>query len=142
MPKLIVRDCAGGVCFYKDRVFLLKNEKDEWVLPKGKIRDGKPASEVAIERMKMEADIDAIIVLSAGETSYEFFSQTRRTPVFNKICWFIMHAGSDHCTLNPELQFKDCGYFPVYEGMELATYSQDKGLISYAYRKYLNLMDE
>lgn len=139
---MLVRDCAGGVCFCKDKVFLLKNEKDEWVLPKGKIREGKPASEVALERIKTEADIDAIIILSAGETSYEFFSQTRRTPVFNKICWFIMKAEDESYTLNPELQYKDCGYFHVYEGMEKATYSQDKGLISYAYRKYLNLTDE
>jgi 8-oxo-dGTP pyrophosphatase MutT (NUDIX family) len=138
---LLVRDCAGGVCFLKDRVFLLKNEKNDWVLPKGRIRDGKPASEVAIERLKAEGNIDATIVLSAGETSYEFYSQTRKTPVYNKICWYIMTTDQDSFTLNPALQYTDGGFFPVYEGMEKATYSQDKGLISYAYRKYTNMME-
>lgn len=139
---MLVRDCAGGVCFFEDKVFLLKNEKDEWVLPKGKIRGGVPAGETAVERMKVEAGIEAYILLSAGETSYEFYSQTRHTPVFNRISWFIMKTKSDAFQLNPELQYSDGGFFPVYEGMEKATYSQDKGLISYAYRKYQTLSDE
>ena len=139
---LLVRDCAGGVCFFQDKVFLLQNEKEEWVLPKGRIRDAAPASEVAIERLKVEGNVDADIILSAGETSYEFYSQTRKTPVYNKICSYIMKTDSDAFHLDPALQFKDGGFFPVYEGMEMATYSQDKGLISYAYRKYLTLMND
>ena len=31
---MIFRNCAGGVVFYANQVFLLKNEKNEWVLPK------------------------------------------------------------------------------------------------------------
>ena len=133
---MLFRDCAGGVVFYKDSVFLLQNEKDEWVLPKGRIRDNKLSTEVALERVKIEAGIDAKILTSIGETSYEFFSLTRRTPVTNKINWYIMTADSDHCEVNKDLQFTAGGYFPVEEAIERVTYSQDKGLISVAYRRY------
>ena len=101
---MLFRDCAGGVVFYKDSVFLLQNEKDEWVLPKGRIRDNKLSTEVALERVKIEAGIDAQILTSIGETSYEFFSLTRRTPVTNKISWYIMTADSDQFEVNRDLQ--------------------------------------
>ena len=32
-----LRDCAGGVVFHEENVFFLKNEKNEWVMPKGLI---------------------------------------------------------------------------------------------------------
>ena len=133
---MLFRDCAGGVVFYKDSVFLLQNEKDEWVLPKGRIRDNKLSTEVALERVKIEAGIDAQILTSIGETSYEFFSLTRRTPVTNKISWYIMTADSDQFEVNRDLQFTDGGYFQVEQAIERVTYSQDKGLISVAYRRY------
>ena len=52
---MIVRNCAGGVVFWGDQVFLLKNDKGEWVLPKGVIRDKRMPAEVALERVKTEA---------------------------------------------------------------------------------------
>ena len=48
---MIVRNCAGGVVFCGGKVFLLKNDKDEWVLPKGVIRDRRSPREVALERV-------------------------------------------------------------------------------------------
>ena len=32
-----IRNCAGGVVFAGDDVFLLKNDKGEWIMPKGVI---------------------------------------------------------------------------------------------------------
>lgn len=46
---MIVRRCAGGVVFYANKVLLLKNDRDEWTLPKGKIHDGELAQESAIQ---------------------------------------------------------------------------------------------
>lgn len=31
---MLTRVCAGGVVFFEDQVFILKNDKGEWVLPK------------------------------------------------------------------------------------------------------------
>jgi len=70
---VIVRDCAGGVVFHKDKVLILKNDKNEWVLPKGKIRDGFLPTETAISRIKHEAGVDANIVSTAGKPVTNFF---------------------------------------------------------------------
>lgn len=33
---MIVRRCAGGVVFHANQVLLVKNDRGEWTLPKGK----------------------------------------------------------------------------------------------------------
>ena len=130
------RDCAGGVVFFKDKVFLIKNEKGEWILPKGVIRNNKLASDVAIERVKHEAGIMAKILAPAGETRYEFFSVSRRAPVSNRIDWFIMEADEEHFSIKKEEGFLDGGFFPIEEGLERITYSQDRSLVRLAFEKY------
>ncbi|HHT62421.1 MAG TPA: NUDIX hydrolase, partial [Clostridia bacterium] len=37
---MLFRQCAGGIVFFNDKVLLLQNEKNEWVFPKGVIRNG------------------------------------------------------------------------------------------------------
>ena len=138
---MIIRDCAGGVVFNEDRVLLLKNEKDEWILPKGKIRGEEIPPETAYERVKHETGVEAKIVSSAGETAYEFFSITRNRPVYNKITWFIMESEDDECEINKEEGFKDGGFYTMDNAIEMVTYSQDKSLVNLSYKRYLEFKD-
>lgn len=55
---MIIRNCAGGVVFKDSKVFILKNDKDEWVLPKGKIRDEQLPPETAINRVEYETGVN------------------------------------------------------------------------------------
>ncbi len=133
---MIVRNCAGGIVFCGDKVFLLKNEKDEWVLPKGKIRDKRSPREVALERVEDEAGISAEILTAAGDTTYEFFSVTRRQPVCNRVHWYVMKAESEKYRIAFEQGFRDGDYFSIDEAIEKVTYSQDKALVRVSYEKY------
>lgn len=133
---MIVRNCAGGIVFCGDKVFLLKNEKDEWVLPKGKIRDRRSPREVAVERVEDETGIQAEILTAAGDTTYEFFSVTRRQPVCNRVHWYVMKAENEKYRIAFEQGFRDGDYFPVEEAVEKVTYSQDKALVRVSYAKY------
>lgn len=133
---MILRNCAGGVVFSGDKVFLLKNDKNEWVLPKGVIRNRQLAQDVALDRVSSEAGITAQIVSPAGDTSYEFYSLTRRQPVCNRIHWYIMNAESDEYRIAFEQGFVDGDYFPVDKALDMITYSQDKALVSIAYERY------
>lgn len=133
---MLIRHCAGGVVFHGNSVFLLKNDKSEWVLPKGVIRNGKIANEVAITRVRYEGGVDAQIIASVGETSYEFYSNTRKCPVHNQIHWFLMEATSDKYSVNKMENFSDGGFFTIEEALEKITYSQDKSLVSLAFKKY------
>ncbi|MGI6113642.1 MAG: NUDIX hydrolase [Mahellales bacterium] len=133
---MLRRICAGGVVFKDDQVFLLKNEKGEWVLPKGVIRNGDLSREVALRRVKEEAGIDAEIISAVGETSYEFFSVTRHKPVCNEITWYLMAALNPSYKINKSEGFLDGGFFPIDDAINRITYSQDKALVSLSYKKY------
>ncbi len=133
---MLFRSCAGGVIFYEDMVYLLRNEKNEWVLPKGVIRPGMLSQEVAIERAWEEAGIQAEILCTAGETCYEFYSLTRKMPVCNEIAWYVMAAKNHKHNANRAQGFMEGRYFPVLEALSTVTYSQDKALIRLSYQKY------
>lgn len=135
---MLVRNCAGGVVFSGEKVFLLKNDKGEWVLPKGAIRNGDTANEVALQRVNEEAGLAVEIISPIGNTSYEFYSVTRQKPVCNKIVWYIMKS-QDNSFKIKEDEFIDGGFFWVDDAMRLVTYSQDKSLLSLSYKKYKEL---
>ena len=137
---MLFRNCAGGVVFYANQVFILKNEKNEWVLPKGMIRNESLSRDVALERVKIEADIDAEILSTAGETSYEFYSVTRKQPVCNQITWYIMNAKTKEFKINKQLGFKEGGFYTIDKALEMITYSQDKSLVNLSYKKYKKMM--
>ena len=137
---MLFRNCAGGVVFYANQVFILKNEKNEWVLPKGMIRNESFSRDVALERVKIEADIDAEILSTAGETSYEFYSVTRKQPVCNQITWYIMNAKTKKFEVNKQLGFKEGGFYTIDKALEMITYSQDKSLVNLSYTKYKKMM--
>ena len=136
---MIFRNCAGGVVFCGDKVYLLRNEKEEWVLPKGVIRDKRLAQDVALDRVFKEAGIKAQIISPAGQTSYEFYSITRHQPVCNRITWYVMRADTLDYRIAFEQGFTDGDYFPFDAAMDKITYSQDKALVSVAYEKYKSL---
>ncbi len=138
---MIVRSCAGGVVFHGDKVLILKNDKDEWVLPKGKIRNDSLPTETAVSRVKHETGVDANIVSTAGETSYEFFSLSRKQEVYNRIIWYVMESIKDNYKINREEGFKDGGFYPIDKAINMITYSQDKSLVSLSYKKYLEFKD-
>lgn len=135
---MLVRNCAGGVVFHNNKVFLLKNEKGEWVFPKGVMKNGEHPNEVALKRLEEEAGITANIVTSVGGTSYEFFSVTRQKPVCNKIVWYIMTSFNENFKIGEE-KFIEGGYFDIDEAINRITYSQDKSLLSLSYHKYKEL---
>lgn len=138
---MIVRNCAGGVVFNDDKVLILKNEKNEWVLPKGKIRKEQLPPETAVHRVKYETGVDGEIVSPAGETVYEFYSITRNQPVCNKITWYIMESEDQDSYINKEEGFQEGGFYTIEEAIDKVTYSQDKSLVSLSYKKYLEFKE-
>ncbi len=137
---MLVRNCSGGVVFYKDKVLLLRNEKNEWVFPKGVIRTGNYPDEVAVQRVKLEAGVEARIISAAGRTNYEFYSITRQRPVCNKIVWYIMEADDESVMPSEVNNFSEGQFFTIEEALDKVTYSQDKSLLMLSYQKYKELV--
>lgn len=136
---MLVRNCAGGVVFCGNKVFLLKNEKGEWVFPKGVVRSGELPNDVAMRRVSEEAGVNAEIISTAGNTNYEFFSVTRQKPVCNKIIWYIMKSNDFHFKISDQEKFINGGYFDIDDAMKLVTYSQDKSLLNLSFRRYKDI---
>ena len=131
-----LRDCAGGVVFHEENVFLFKNEKNEWVMPKGLIKNGENPQDAALRRVFEETGITAEIVEHAGQTYYEFYSITRQMPVCNRIAWYVMKTDSEEFQVAETDKYTEAGFFPILDAIERVTYSQDKSLLVNSYRKY------
>jgi len=131
-----LRDCAGGVVFHEENVFLLKNEKNEWVMPKGLIKSNENPEEAALRRVFEETGIKAEIVEQAGRTYYEFYSITRQMPVCNRIAWYVMKTDSEEFRIAEPDKYTEAGFFPILDAIDRITYSQDKSLLIQSYKKY------
>ena len=139
---MLFRKCAGGVVFHGGKVFLLRNDKGEWILPKGVVRGPAPQQEVALGRVKSETGVEPEILEAVGETNYEFYSVTRRAPVCNRVMWYTMNAVNGAYRIAFEQGFTDGGWYPVAEALEKITYTQDKSLVRLAHEKYKSQMAE
>ena len=138
--NMLLRNCAGGVVFSNDKVFIMENEKGEWVFPKGVIKNGELQSEVALRRVMEEGGINATIVSPAGRTNYEFFSVTRQQPVCNRITWYIMLAQDEGYKIGEPEKYTNAGFYPIEKAMDMITYSQDRSLLNVSYMKFKELV--
>ena len=132
----LVRNCAGGIVFCHDKVFLLKSDKNEWLMPKGVIRDGNHSNEIALWRVEDEGGIQAEIIGVAGNTCYRFFSETRQRDVINRIQWFAMRAENEDFTVSFDQGFLDGKYFPIADARERLTHDMDREVLDRAVEIY------
>lgn len=136
---MIVRHCAGGVVFYGNKVLLLRNDKGEWVLPKGKISENELATQTAINKVKEEASVNSSILGTAGETVYEFFSRSRQSKVCNAIIWYVMESKDTEYEINKEKGFLDGGFFKIKDALNILTHNNDKSIVEISFQRYKNL---
>ncbi|MGL4796982.1 MAG: NUDIX domain-containing protein [Paraclostridium sp.] len=135
---MILRRCAGGVVFYANKVLLVRNDRNEWTLPKGKIGETDLPNEMAPVKVKSETGVDAKVLEMAGDTVYEFYSRTRQQEVCNAIMWYIMESENANCEANED-ELVEAGFFRVRDALELLTHSKEKSLVDISYRKYKDL---
>ena len=134
-----IRSCAGGVVFSGNDVFLLMSDRGEWVMPKGVIRNRNRSNDVALWRVEDEAGIHAEIIGIAGNTRYDFFSESRGKEISNRIQWFTMVAADHDYHISYDQGFLNGGYFSVDRAMELLTFDGDRDILRNAcqiYQKY------
>lgn len=135
---MILRRCAGGIVFYANKVLLVKNDKGEWTIPKGKISDSDIASEVAPQKVKEEVEVDAKVLDMAGDTMYEFYSRSRHQKVCNAIMWYIMESDNTNYSINDE-GITNAGFFKVKDALDMLAHNKEKSLVEISYRKFKDL---
>jgi ADP-ribose pyrophosphatase YjhB (NUDIX family) len=135
---MILRRCAGGIVFYANKVLIVKNDKGEWTIPKGKISESDIASEVAPQKVKDEVEVEAKVLDMAGDTMYEFYSKTRHQKVCNAIMWYIMESDNTEYNINDE-DIKEAGFFKVKDALDMLAHNKEKSLVEISYRKFKDL---
>lgn len=135
---MILRRCAGGIVFYANKVLIVKNDKGEWTIPKGKISENDIASEVAPQKVKDEVEVDAKVLDMAGDTMYEFYSKTRHQKVCNAIMWYIMESDNTEYNINDE-DITEAGFFKVKDALDMLAHNKEKSLVEISYRKFKDL---
>ena len=138
---MLYRNCAGGVVFFKDQVLLLKNDKGEWVLPKGYVEEGESRKAVAAARVLREAGVSARVVGTAGETEYEFYSASRKKPVCNQVLWYLMETDDNLCTPNQREDFVEGGFYDKDDALTRVSYTQDRTLLAESYLRMAALRE-
>ena len=131
-----IRSCAGGVVFYGDEVFLLMSDRGEWVMTKGVIRNQNRSNDVALWRVEDEAGIHAEIIDIAGNTRYDFFSESRGRQISNRIQWFAMRALDRSFHVAYEQGFLNGNYYPVEQARERLTFDGDRPILDRAWEIY------
>lgn len=122
--------------FCGDRVFLLMNDRGEWVMPKGVIRNSNRSNDVALWRVEDEAGIHARIIGIAGNTRYDFFSESRDREISNRIQWFAMIADDDSFKISFEQGFLNGGYYAIDKAREMLTHKDDVVILDTAWEIY------
>ena len=135
---MILRRCAGGIVFYANKVLIVKNDKGEWTIPKGKITDSDIPSEVAPQKVKDEVEVEASVFGMAGDTMYEFYSRSRQQKVCNAIMWYIMESDDTNYSIKDE-SITEAGFFKVKDALDMLTHSREKSLVDISYRKFKDL---
>lgn len=139
---MLVRKFAGGVVFSGDKVLLIKNEQEEWALPRELMHDGELSNEVALKKIRNDSGIMVEIVSAAGQTNYEYYPVTRQKPFCNKTTWYIMKSLDENKNENETSKSKFGNFFKVDEAMNMIGYKQDKSLVNLSFKKYKELFEE
>lgn len=140
-----IRSCAGGVVFHEEQVFLLMSDRGEWVMPKGVIRNRNRSNDVALWRVEDEAGVHARIIGIAGNTRYDFYSESRGKDVSNRIQWFAMVADDAEFHISFEQGFLNGGYYAIDKARSMLTHDPDREILDTAceiYRQYLKLQNQ
>lgn len=126
--------------FCDDEVFLLMSDRGEWVMPKGVIRNENRSYDVALWRVEDEAGIRAEIIGIAGNTRYDFYSESRGREISNRIQWFAMRALDHSFHVSYEQGFLNGNYYPIDRARAMLTYDGDRDILDAAYQIYQNTL--
>lgn len=103
--KLSRIDCAGGIVLRTKQnpeiLLLLKNEGDQfdWVLPKGRRKNGESRQETAIREVQEETGLTALKIKKfLGREGY--FIVSGKNVIYKRISYYLMYSLDPNVSLN------------------------------------------
>ena len=134
--KYIKEVSAGGVVFNSDKVFLLKNDENKWVLPKGHIKSGESYKQAAEREVREETDLNVEVKVEIGTTRYKFFWEPHDKHYDKTVYWFVMTSCDNDYHVQKEEGFVDGGFFRFPEALKIIEFLDSREILKKAIMYY------
>ncbi len=134
---------AGVILFIRNknkcRFLLLKNKKNKWDFPKGKVDRNESILKAGLRELFEETGIDKITIIDGFFEKVKYRETKKSGKVINKAAYFYLaHTRKEKITLSEEhINYKWTDY---KKALELISYAGSKDLLRYAnlYLKKIN----
>ena len=131
---MLVRNCAGGIVFAGGKALLLRNERSEWVLPKGPIPEGALSADSALAHVLEQTGVRAQVVGTVGETCVRILLHVQKRPSTTAYSGTFMRSSDDSLRLNESMGSWTEGIRPVHGALAYQI-QQDRGLLGRAWEQ-------
>ncbi len=137
----MIKKSAGGVLFSGDGHFVYliqKKERNEWLLPKGGIKEGEGLLEAAAREITEETGYLRFVLYGpepANVISYTFTEND--TIVEKRVYFFVARLLSEEKANTPEMVNEGLGgkWFTKEDAVKMATHEEVKETLRKAYEK-------
>ena len=127
---------AGGIVFNSKKVFLLKNDENNWVLPKGHIMPGESYKKAAHREVQEETGLKVEVKKKIGTTRYKFFWAPHNKHYDKTVHWFVMISSNDDYNVQKEEGFIDGEFFCFQEALRIIEYQDSREILEKAIKYY------
>lgn len=123
---------AGGVVIFGNTVLLLKKFNGDWVLPKGKVKEGEDIRDAALREVLEESGVKAEIVKYTGMVHYTYKSLKENETVYKTVHWYLMKTNSMESVPQKKEGFVEATFVHIDRATDLVKYDDERKIIKKA----------
>lgn len=126
---------AGLIVVNENKILLVKNPKNQWLLPKGHLEKDETEEQAAVREIKEETDIDVELIPGFREEDAYWFREKGEL-VRKEVVFFMAKAKNSNITVDKD-ELSDANWFDWDAGIDIASFDSVKKLLKRA-REFCN----
>ena len=134
---------AGGVVMVGNAILLLKKYNGDWVLPKGRMKEGEELQDTALREVFEETSVKGEIVKYIGNVTYPLHSRNEQKEKMEKtVHWYLMKARNMVCVPLKSEGFIEAKYVHMDRVTQLLKYDDERKIIALVIQDYTKEQEE